>query len=1209
MTGNKKSLLLRAILYLGLCGPGLGYAQSGIVQTVGLQKDNHLLFELWAVIAIGGVIFAITVVLFLALIRSHRMLSATHNELQQLRAKRQAILDAIPDFLFEFGLDGTYYEVHAGRQELLSAPIRELIGNKISDFMPTPAVETYLSALQEALENGSSFGKQIELPRAQGYLWFELSVTRKSVKPGEDPRFIVISRKITDRKHAEQQQKRLTRAFLLLSQCNLMLMDAEDEQELLNGICRLAVEAGGYRMAWVGLVEHDAAKSVRVASKFADKHNYSELAVVTWDESMSGQGPTGTAIRTGKTVVNQNCLMNPKMELWREEALRCGYRSSISIPLILKNQTLGVVSIYSADVFAFGSEETSLLEELVDNLAYGIENLQAKQMLVASYELLKTVLENTPVRVFWKDTELRFLGCNTAFARDAGMKHPEEVVGKSDFEMSWYSQADLYRRDDQKVIETGEVILNREEPQTTTDGRLIWLRTSKVPLRTPDGQIFGMLGIYDDITEHQLAAQQQKRLSRAFQLLSKCNLMLMNTEDEQVLLNGVCRLAVEIGGYKMAWVGFAEHDDAKTVQVVTKYGDVSGYLDDTTITWDESERGRGPVGIAIRTGKTSVNQNYQTDPKMVMWRAIAIKCGYQASIAIPLVLNNRVRGVFCAYSSDVFAFGPEETSLLEEFVGNFVYGIENLRARQEHLRQVEQERIYLQILELLAHGRSLDEILHFVAMYVECFYPGALVSIMLVDQAGGCLVSAAAPSLPADFVEAVRQIPIGDGVGSCGTAAWRGDTVVVDNVQTHPYWVKFKHIVENTELRSCWSQPIYDSMGEVLGTFGIYTHSSFSPTEAEREVVHRASHLAAVAIERHRAEDQLSSREMEFRTLVENAPSIILRYDRQGCRTYVNPAFEREFGYSSEEALNTSPEELWCGGNLMSPEEFRALMERVMTTGEPVDFILDNICVGTELQYYAWRVVAERGIDNQVIGVLAMGYNITSLKKTEQRLEESRNQLRELAALRESARDEERRLVAREIHDELGQVLSALRLGISTMRMQFGKDNPQLVERVGNLLSLSDRSIQVVRDVAYSLRPAALDMGVISALEWLAAEFQRHVGISCRLHLPPSEVAMGEVLAMTIFRIVQEGLTNITRYAEASQVEIRLGYTHTNCNLELRDNGKGFNLSEVGSKSFGLLGMRERVALVDGQVDIISAPGKGTLIKVTIPLFGEATTD
>lgn len=170
---------MRAILYLGLCEPGMSYAQSGVVQAMGLQKDNHLLFELWAVIAIGGVIFAITVVLFLALIRSHRTLSATHNELLRLRAKRQAILDAIPDSLFEFGLDGTYYEVHAERQELLSAPISEFIGNKISDFMPTDAVETYLSAFQEALENGSSFGKQIELPRAQGSLWFSTARARR----------------------------------------------------------------------------------------------------------------------------------------------------------------------------------------------------------------------------------------------------------------------------------------------------------------------------------------------------------------------------------------------------------------------------------------------------------------------------------------------------------------------------------------------------------------------------------------------------------------------------------------------------------------------------------------------------------------------------------------------------------------------------------------------------------------------------------------------------------------------------------------------------------------------------------------------------------------------------------------------------------------------------------------------------------------------
>ena len=125
--------------------------------------------------------------------------------------------------------------------------------------------------------------------------------------------------------------------------------------------------------------------------------------------------------------------------------------------------------------------------------------------LLESHHLLQSIIDNAPVRIFWKDRQLRYLGCNPAFARDAGKSHPLELIGRDDYEMGWFEQADFYRADDLSVIESGQSKIDYEEPQTTPDGSQIWLSTSKVPLRDSEGQILGVLGIYQDITDRKQA--------------------------------------------------------------------------------------------------------------------------------------------------------------------------------------------------------------------------------------------------------------------------------------------------------------------------------------------------------------------------------------------------------------------------------------------------------------------------------------------------------------------------------------------------------------------------------------------------------------------------------------------------------------------------------------------------------------------------------
>lgn len=178
--------------------------------------------------------------------------------------------------------------------------------------------------------------------------------------------------------------------------------------------------------------------------------------------------------------------------------------------------------------------------------------------------------------------------------------------------------------------------------------------------------------------------EKQRRLNRALRLLSACNTALVHAQEEHALLSEICRLCVETGGYLMAWVGYAEHDDARTVRPIAQSGYENGYLDTIRVSWDDSALGQGPTGTAIRTGTAYVNQNVLTNPKMAPWREAAIQRGYQSSIALPLIGNAEVLGALTIYAREADAFDPEELALLEELAGDLAYGIVTLRTRVEH---------------------------------------------------------------------------------------------------------------------------------------------------------------------------------------------------------------------------------------------------------------------------------------------------------------------------------------------------------------------------------------------------------------------------------------------------------------------------------------------------------------------------------------------
>lgn len=350
-----------------------------------------------------------------------------------------------------------------------------------------------------------------------------------------------------------------------------------------------------------------------------------------------------------------------------------------------------------------------------------------------------------------------------------------------------------------------------------------------------------------------------------------------------------------------------------------------------------------------------------------------------------------------------------------------------------------------------------------------------------------------------------------------------------------------------------------------------------------------------------RTESLLRRREFEFRTLAHNSPDMIIRYDRECRQAYLNPAFERFTGISLAKAWNKTPAANWSA--LTACDDYLSRLKRVMDTGKPDRILLEWRMPDQSLSTHLLHAVAEHDEEGNTTGALVIGHNITDLKATERSLEESRAQLQMLTYHREEAREGERKRIAREIHDELGQLLSVLRLGISTLDYGYGDTNPDLRNKTAKMGAVVDQAIDMVHTLATRLRPAVLESGIALALEWLVQEFSKSTGIDCELFVPEEEIDFDKDRALPVFRIVQESLTNILRHSEADHVEITLTQDQENLKLSIRDNGKGFELRKATKKgSFGIIGMHERILMLGGSLDIKSAPGSGTEIRLEVPL-------
>jgi signal transduction histidine kinase len=258
-------------------------------------------------------------------------------------------------------------------------------------------------------------------------------------------------------------------------------------------------------------------------------------------------------------------------------------------------------------------------------------------------------------------------------------------------------------------------------------------------------------------------------------------------------------------------------------------------------------------------------------------------------------------------------------------------------------------------------------------------------------------------------------------------------------------------------------------------------------------------------------------------------------------------------------------------------------------------FPLTGDCVGVAIE----NVTEER------IAELELRMEIAEWRSAEEQVKASRDELRELAARLQRIREDERTRIAREIHDELGQACTALKMDVALLARKLpARKSLQVMNKIKSAMAIADGLIHSMRRIASGLRPAALDdLGLAVALEWQAQEFEKRTSIQCCIALPSEYLAIDTDRSTAIFRIFQESLTNVARHSQATRVEATLSKERTQIVLEIRDNGRGFDSKEVKTRnSFGLIGMEERAILLNGTLHIAGNQGQGTTVTLRVPV-------
>ena len=549
------------------------------------------------------------------------------------------------------------------------------------------------------------------------------------------------------------------------------------------------------------------------------------------------------------------------------------------------------------------------------------------------------------------------------------------------------------------------------------------------------------------------------------------------------------------------------------------------------------------------------------------------------------------------------------------------------------------------LLEMVAKGDSLSSILDAICGLVEELCSGCLCSILLLDSSGKRLWHGAGPSIPKPYAQAIDGFVIGPNVGSCGSAAYRAEQVIVSDIATDPRWTHFREDALTNGLRACWSTPILSLENRVLGTFAMYYREPRSPAPRHQDVIEQITHLASIAIQRKRAEEALRGSEQLARGQVE-----ALTYSLDVLATAPAPdkflgqmlstmgrllAAQSVILWLLDESDDSLVLRAWAEGTnfakadpehpfVKSPLSWkhdRGLRE-LFFSGAPVvcEDLEHDPDISLELREYLKAGGTKKFLRiPTLVGGRVRGFiGIRHGERPNYRPEEIELaqalahqamlaiQLNEFAEKsRQSAILEERNRMARDIHDTLAQGFTGVIVQLEAADDAIGcSRRKEANEHLQRAAELARRSLSEARRSVHALRPEALQAGNFwDALHGIVKNTTAGTALHTKFELRGRPRDLPPIWQENLLHIGQEALTNALKYAHPRNFETRLTFNTKQLRLELRDDGDGFEINDRHD-GFGLAGMRERVEQMGGNLKIASARGKGTKVVVTLPYNG-----
>jgi PAS domain S-box-containing protein len=925
---------------------------------------------------------------------------------------------------------------------------------------------------------------------------------------------------------------------------------------------------------------------------------------------------------------------------------------------------------------------------------------RAEESLWESSQMLKLVLDHMPAYMFWKDRNSVYLGCNHKFAENAGLNSPEEIIGLTDTDLPWKdTEAEGYRADDRKVMDSGIPKLNYEETQLTADGRTTNVRTSKIPLRNPEGNIIGILGTFEDfteqkrvetrleeyrerlkalfenavdgilvadmekkrffisnpmicqmlgytqeeiyslgvmeihpeedhpfvmdqferqarkeftlarniavkrkdgsifyadinsfplkldgkdclvgffrdITDRRLAEERQYQLNRELRAISICNETLLHAEDEQTLLSEICRIICDEAGYRFAWVGYAEQDAAKTVRPVAWAGAEDGYLTDVNITWADTERGQGPTGTSIRTGKSVCLQDFRTDSNTLPWRENAVQRGYLSNIALPLKDEKaKTFGALTIYSPMPDTFTTGEMRLLEELAGDLAFGITTLRTRQERKHAEEALRIseerFSKVFRLspiaiaifrVADGRILD------------------VNDTFVKETGY-----------------TRNEIIGRTTVELQLYADPGEREAILQI------LKDKGSLEDFEFKTI----------DKYGNLRIALNTTIAINlDGEKHYLALIQNIT----ERKQAENEL--RKLSY--AVEQSPVSILITNTDGEIEYVNPKFTEVTGYTQEEVLGQNPRILKSGE--MPPDNYKVLWQTI-TSGKEWYGEFHNKKKNGELFWEMASISPIIDSSGKITNFLGVKEDISIRKQNEE----------ELVKAKEKAEESDRLKTAflRNISHEIRTPMNAI-IGFASLMSVPDLPSEALFSYAKTIQEGSYQLLSIINDIvdvssikANIIKKNVTSVNINVTLKSLNKQFQLKASennntLNLNIGLDDYK-AIIQTDSTRLIQILSNLINNALKFTKQGRVEF--GYTLMESFLEffVSDTGIGippdqhsrifdsfYQVENTLSRQYGGTGLGLAICkayceLLGGNIWLNSEPGKGSVFYFTIP--------